>query len=654
MNFLNNNFKNTIDNNKEYKNVINEFKKDVNNFIGNFHDTPYTRSNWGHQYFCNNDGGRLIFDLNKPKEHVCSVCNKVYKGQPYDGVWTYMYRNEAIVEALKSATVYAYTKDEKYQLITMEIIGFYSDNYDKFVIHNKEGLEFEDYESMYWGCGKIMPQGLNESIIAIRIIQALELIQEDKLYNFINSVKKNLLYPMIDLLTPQVNMIHNIRVWNIAAIGSIALYCNDFKIYDWCYNSEFGVKNQLNKGVTKDGFWFEGSIHYNFFLLEGIVTLMLLSEVHDHPFMLSEKKIINHMLERAYNYSFDNDILPNPNDGWPNLNLKTFSYIYHMAARVFDEENNIKNLVKLIENKESIRTTLPLSESIYSKNGIALERLLYNTDYNYTKVKPIKKSNYNYKTSNFAMLRNENINLFVKYGLNGPSHAHPDILNIEVAYKDIMISRDISNAGYQSTLCNKWHRNTFCHNTVICGGENITSRSLGVANLSNNKIKASHKDMYENINYTSQIDHTEKMKQHSDLYKDINYKRNIEIIKKGFIDKFLVESKSTITKDYIFHIESPFKIQNNNYYKEKVNNLGYEDNGYQYLENIFELNTNEIHLSNGSLFINLSFTLPIDGKLYVMKTMDNPVSTKRISFLIRSKIENPKFEMKLTCKETKK
>ncbi len=47
-------------------------------------------------------------------------------------------------------------------------------------------------------------------------------------------------------------------------------------------------------------------------------------------------------------------------------------------------------------------------------------------------------------TSNFAMLRNNNWNVFVKYGLNGKSHAHPDIMNIEVMYKDQRISRDLS------------------------------------------------------------------------------------------------------------------------------------------------------------------------------------------------------------------
>ncbi len=651
MNFVNNNFKSAIDKSDDYKAVIKQFSEDVTSFATSFHDDASVKSNWGHQYFCNDDGGRLIFDLNKPHEHVCCVCNKVYKGQPYDGVWTYMYRNEAIVEALKAATLYYYTKDNKYREMAMKIIGFYSDNYKNFVIHNKEDHEFDSIKDMDWGCGKIMPQGLNESILTIRIVQSLELIQGDELKDFIEGVKKNLLYPMVELLVPQVNMIHNIRVWNIAAIGAVALYCDDSKLFDWCYNSEFGVRAQLNTGVTEDGFWFEGSIHYNFFLLEGMISLMMLSEVYNHPFEEKEKTILNHMLERAYMYAFDNDILPNPNDGWPNLNLKTFSYVYHMAARVFGEESNIGNIIKLIENGDDVRTTLPLSESIYSKNGMALERLLFNTDFDYSKFTKINRTSYNYQKSNFAMLKNDKLNLFVKYGLNGPSHAHPDVLNIEVAYKDVLISRDISNAGYQSALCNKWHRKTFCHNTVICGGDNITTRSPGEAKLTDNKIVAFHSDVYENIENQSFTDHTDKIESHSELFKDIDYKRECVIHEDGFEDTFSVSSHNKETKDYIFHIESQFNYVGDLELLNKVDNLGYDNNGYQYLENIVEINGNEVKLSNGSLELSLSFIVPVDGKLYMMKTMDNPVSTKRVSFLVRSNEENPIFKMNLKCKE---
>ena len=630
MNFINDNFLSSIKSNAEYEKALESLKEETLKFGNSFHDDPKRKSNWGHQYFCNDDGGRLIFDVNKPKEHVCCVCNKVYKDEPYDGVWTYMYRNEAIATALKAAVIYKATGDKDYLGIAVKIIGFYSNNYSKFILHNKEDHIFDSLDDMEWGCGKIMPQGLNESIICVRIIQTLEIIKEKDTESFIESVKSNLLLPMVDLLKPQVNQIHNIRVWNLAALGSIALFVEDSQLYSWCYDSEFGIKAQLEKGVTVDGFWYEGSIFYNFFLLEGMVTLLLLSEVYGTPFEENEKNIIAHMLERAYMYTFDNQYFPNPNDGWPDINLKTFSYIYHMASRVFGEDSKLGNIVKIIESGNMERTTLPLSQSIYSKNGIAIERLMFNCDFDYSSFVEMKKESYNFEKSNFAMLRDEKMNLFMKYGLNGRSHAHPDILNVEVCYGDTRISRDISNAGYQSTLCNKWHRVSLAHNTVVCDGENIPSTTVGEAKLENNTIAAAHKDVYPNI----------------------DYKRSCKVNPNGFEDTFSVVSDNKKPKDYVFHVEGDFKSATPFDFVSNCN-LGYENNGYEYIKQLAEVDfkNSSFNFSNGAVEIELSFEGPADGVLYFTKTMDNPVNKTRNTFIFRSLKENPVFKMKLNCKE---
>ena len=109
------------------------------------------------------------------------------------------------------------------------------------------------------------------------------------------------------------------------------------------------MHEQLKKGVTKDGFWYEGSIHYNFFLLEGVSYLFLFSKIYDYDFGQESTAILERMFVQAYQYAFDNLYLPNPNDGWPDLNLKTFSYVYHTAARAFGEYSPVGNILKIIE-----------------------------------------------------------------------------------------------------------------------------------------------------------------------------------------------------------------------------------------------------------------------------------------------------------------
>ena len=56
-------------------------------------------------------------------------------------------------------------------------------------------------------------------------------------------------------------------------------------------------------------------------------------------------------------------------------------------------------------------------------------------------------------------------------------------------------------------------------------------------------------------------------------------------------------------------------------------------------------------LSDGSLQIQIDFKDTKNCELYIMKTMDNPVTDTRITFLLRSREENQVFNMELKCKE---
>ncbi|UKI50320.1 MAG: heparinase II/III-family protein [Clostridium sp.] len=167
--------------------------------------------------------------------------------------------------------------------------------------------------------------------------------------------------------------------------------------------------------------------------------------------------------------------------------------------------------MKNIEANPNPRTPLPLSKPYYIDNKFAYERLLLNTDYKYNDYIPVKQSTKNFPNSNYAMLRNDYLNVFVKYGLNGPSHAHPDLINVEVMYKNDRISRDLSNAGYQSKMCKEWHRMSLAHNTIIRNGENIPSTTKGDT-ISYNPchIVCKHEDVYPGVCYTRDVEIKEK------------------------------------------------------------------------------------------------------------------------------------------------
>lgn len=625
MNYLNDNYQEVIKSNKKYQDMILNMQKEVDSFMQNFKDDPSINSEWGHYYFCNNDGGRLIFDLNKPHDHVCEVCHKNFKSEIYDGVWVYFYRNTAILTAWKAAAIYKALNEQKYLDIVKEIIGYYATNYTKFKIHNKEREVFDSYDEMKWGCGRILPQGLNESIIAIRMISALEIVKSDLDKDFLDMIYQKMFKEMYLLLKPQVNQIHNIRCWNNSAIGVIGLFFDDKEMIDFAFNGPYNIRRQLREGVTKDNFWYEGSIHYNFFTLEGVSNLALFSSIYNYEFG-SEIRILHNMFVEAYHYAFSNGYFPNPNDGWPSINLKTYEYIYQVALKIFGEDDVVGQITKNILANKAPRTTLPLSKPYYYNNEISFERLLLNTDIDFANYKEVKQLTKNYPNSQFGMLRNDNFNVFMKYGLNGPSHAHPDIMNIEIMYKDKLISRDMSNPGYQSKLYKEWFKKTVSHNTVVCNGENQTKTSPGKCLV------------YDSNHLAAEA---------LDVYNGINYKREIELLPNGIIDKFNIEGNNKFTADYLLHLENDITISGLNLEDASLN---YKANGYEHILDVKKVITNkdelDIVLIQGSYKYNLNISLK--GKeLYILKTMDNPVNKTRTSILIRSYNQKAEYQIKL-------
>ena len=369
-------------------------------------------------------------------------------------------------------------------------------------------------------------------------------------------------------------------------------------------------------------------IHYNFFLLEGVSYLFLFSKIYGYDFGQESTAIFERMFEKAYEYAFDNLYLPNPNDGWPNLNLRTFSYVYHTAARAFGEKSKVGNLLKIIENDPNPRTTLPLSEPYYCCGTVCLEQLLFNIDFDYSDYRPVAHVSNTFPTSNFAMLRNNNWNVFVKYGLNGKSHAHPDIMNIEVMYKDQRISRDLSNAGYQSRLCNEWHRKTLSHNTVCWNGQDITSVHPG-------KCLHFDADSFSGLAL--------------DVYEGIDYQRNLHITEDSLVDEFLVQGKPGVY-DYVFHLEPQLQLECEMPLEDA--SLGFSENGYQHVEEtkkVLVLGDKAVLWAVfGELRMKIELQLENGQELFLLKTKDNPVNQTRRSILVRARGEKVRYSMQLT------
>jgi oligo-alginate lyase len=645
-------------------------------FIAAFADDPSRISEWGHHYFCKADGGVLHYNPSEPHRHVCTICGTVYESKLLDGCWVSFYRNQVALHVWKAAVLYRLTKQQNYRDFIAKMITFYFGRYSEFPLHNKEGEQFSSFETAKWGCGKIMPQGLNEAIFLIRFCFALEIVK-DTLSTSEWEAIRFVANQAFQMLQPQVDKIHNIPVWYNSAIAVMGMLVENNDMVEFAMNGSYGLTEQLLQGVTPDGFWFEGSIHYHFFTVEAILQTFVFAKIHQFPLSSLFRRHVKKMLKSAYDYAFSNLSLPNPNDGWPNINLKTYGYLYEMAVYCYGEQSELATLARAILNAPIPRTDLPLTKPYYFNQQISLERLTLIPTFDlFGGTKPEQKSQ-NYRESQFAILRNPKVNVFYKYGHNGPSHAHPDKMSIEVVLGDHYLTRDLSNAGYGADLCNEWHRVSASHTTVVVNGTNQISMRRGqTVHYRPDYLRAVATDVYRDpgLNIASmqgRTNHDEVVRylmrylavskeEAESLTKDpsqieerieaklstlpvIDYDRAIKLHDDGFDDRFKVKSDRDVTIDYFFHCEAKLL----SIPKTEPADLGYHAFGYQHLSDIRKVKHRYRKIAFqwrlGDQLVTSIIHLDKNSSLYWMKTLDNPVNRVRETLMIRTIGANADF-----------
>lgn len=604
---------------EKYNEMLTHMKQDVTKFFNHFEDSPANLSGWGHNYFCEIDGGKLQFKQDSPKRHVCEVCEHGYSGKKYDDAWVYLNRLQSFTEIVKSAYLYKETNEEKYLSYARDTLLYYAENYADFELHVKDKVGITDLTLDVGGAAKIMPQGLNEGYMLIKIIQALDIFGEDLDEKSVNIIKEKLIRPAIEeVLAPQLVRIHNIACWISCAIAAAGFHFKEEKWLNYSFTGPFNIENQLKDGVTKDKLWYEGSIHYHFFMLESVMNLLVYPDASAR--LTKEKQQVKAMLVSAYNYAFDNMIFPNPNDGWANINLKTYVHVYHMAAKVFDNCEEILQMISNIESAKVKRMPTQLADPYYFEDW-PLEKLLYNSQNSVAPTSTNKKS-YLYEDSNFAMLRNDRINLFLKFGHNSPSHAHPDKMTFELTIDDELVSRDLSNAGYGAQITNEWYRMSASHNTIVVDGKNHDNVQPGrVLAYAENHIAATCAKVYPDVDFTREFKMTDTVIQ----------------------DKFTVTSEHLHNYDYFLHIDGDIRLIGDGL--TMPGTLNYEANGYQHLKNVVKVENTTVFECVVKEKVVATITVDNGAEIFMCDTLDNPVSKYRKTLVLRKSGTDTEFNV---------
>lgn len=488
-------------------------------------EPPLEESDWSHHYFCKKCAVRLMMDFHKPHEHLCTSCGEIYTGSPYDGTWR-KFVHGSIVVNLERAAILAnlYPQNKQYGVYIKKTIMFYAENYHLYEIHGKNA-----------GKGKVFPQCLTEAIFVIDIERTLRMVRELELFSSEDRliIGEKFFRPAVELLKPQISEIHNIHAWMDGAIAAAANFLQDEELMKFAIDGEYGWLNQVEKGVTEDGLWYEISpTTYHFYTVSALLSLAWIALENGRNLFLTIK--FKKMLISPVLLAYKNEELPAYNDSWYGQTLKGVSPIYEQCSHQYPDLTSIlAGLYLQGESKHCAHLSCipnqyhtPVTGFIRNSVGALLFGASSLPDAGNT----VKGSRV-FMDTGISILENERLRAGMKFTKHGGGHDHYDKLGIDIYAFDEQISADFGTSGYGLELTQKWNRTSVAHNLVVINGEKQKASNAKLIHWDDKSVTAETTQAYPN-----------KL-----------LRRTLELEENGFTDCFEVLSDEESVMDWIFH-----------------------------------------------------------------------------------------------------
>jgi hypothetical protein len=425
-------------------------------------DIPERQAGYYHEFFCPDHAVQLIFDPRDGHHHACPVDGRVFSGEPFDSAWGWSV-NDALSDAALRAAVRRSLghrpdrADTDADLVRHVLLG-YASRY-RTMPPAPQGHPSEYSGMVCWSA-------LDESVWIIRLAWAAALGRNAFSVDESRLLREGLFRPALDQLTRvRYQQIQNVGNWDRGAIFTLALLLGDGEAADRAVDETFGIRDQLNRGVTADGLWWELSLSYHFYVLGAVSWTMRAMRAAGRAF--DREDVVRRMFAAPLDLAFPDLSLPATNDCWYHISLTgevghgipNADGFYEMAYGWFGD---------------------PAFAAVVNENRRAgrprdtLEGLLDGAT-DLPRVAPATPASRHFGASGLAMLRAGsgpagNAVLLKASADDGDSHGHPDQLGIAIFGGGARVAVDPGTPGYGIGLNDTWYRQTAAHSAVLLDG----------------------------------------------------------------------------------------------------------------------------------------------------------------------------------------
>ncbi|GAB3755779.1 heparinase II/III domain-containing protein [Microlunatus parietis] len=412
-------------------------------------------SGWGHNYYCPEHGGALEFDETQPDRHRCAEFDHEVTGEQFDTGWAYVRNNRLLDHLAASSLATAVTGADPDAERAVEILTGLAEVYAELPRHGTKV-----------GQGRLLAQSLEEAVAATGLARSFALIADRLTRDQQQLIMEQLFRPMADVIADQLmNRTHNIEVWHLAGLASLAVVLDDRPLAYATLNRRHGIRDQLADGVLPDGWWYEGAPGYHFYMLTAVLAAV--ESYRALGIETDAADTLERMLLTPIETARNDLTVPAFNDGNPALTvapgLAARSDLYVRGARVCRSTR----LDRFLES--------PLSQGfdrtsstylIFGRGGAPSPGPVAGWPVGRRDVLP---------DSGYAILRRPTAAdggepdtcVFLKYGPHGGGHGQPDKLEIDLMINGARVIADPGCVAYTHPLHRPWYVQTWSHSTIL-------------------------------------------------------------------------------------------------------------------------------------------------------------------------------------------
>ena len=396
-------------------------------------DLPERGGQWPHWYSCKKDGATL--KTVSPTEHRCPVCGAVYRGDPYDAVALYWVhsRNSRAIRDL--ALAWRFTGRAEFARRARELLLGYAARYGAYRLHNTR-----DEEKV--GGGRIMAQTLDEAVWLIPVAFGYALARESFPAADRERVERDLLRAAAETIRAHRMGIHNIQCWKNSAVGLAGFATGSDELAGEAIDDpERGFRVQIARGVTDDGLWFEGSLGYHHYTMEGLWPLAEAARLAGTDLYTERYRTL---YDAPLALALPDGDAPGFNDS-SGGNALAAGPLYELAFARW--KTPAYGRLAARGRRDSAEALLYGAEAVPSGPMIPEESTIL-------------------RAAGYAMLRGGGVAVAERFGMHGGGHGHPDKLNIVTWGAGRPWGLDPGSINYGVPLHQEWYRSTIAHNTV--------------------------------------------------------------------------------------------------------------------------------------------------------------------------------------------